>query len=169
MAPLEARSWSMLCSIKSRARSSSSSKSARSGVISICGFIKSAGSCLNVASCKKRRVNILKITVVQGGDAEKPDCRNQAFELSKEVQKSILEAGSTLESSDKQGQAGKKFGIRLKAQAAKLNDFANEHQSGLYYKSSWTAGCHMAKILDMAFPRVSIFPVELVCWRSIFI
>lgn len=68
-----------------------------------------------------------KVFLWQGGDAEKPDCRNQALGLSKEVKKSILEAGSALESSDKRGKAGKKFGIRLKAQATKLNDFANEH------------------------------------------
>ncbi|KUL86508.1 hypothetical protein ZTR_04215 [Talaromyces verruculosus] len=89
----------------------------------------------------------------QGGDTEKPDCRNLVWELSKKVQKSTLEAGSALESSGKRGKAGKKFGIRLKAQAAKRNAFSNEHRSGLYYKSSWTAGYYMVEILDMAFSR----------------
>lgn len=82
---------------------------------------------------------------------EKPNCRNLALELAREVQKSVVEVESALESSGNQEHTARESSTRVKVQAAKLNEFSREQRSDLYYQSPWTAGCHMVEILDMAF------------------
>ncbi|EED16367.1 hypothetical protein TSTA_014590 [Talaromyces stipitatus ATCC 10500] len=93
-------------------------------------------------------LTIYKAFLWQTGDIEKPNCRNLALEFAKEVRRSILEAGSALESSGNQEYTAKESSIRLKVQAAKLDKFSCEQRSDLYYQSPWTAGCHMVEILD---------------------